>query len=63
MLNKNDFALEQLETRLETLWIYVPYIGTCSNKVLWCVTYPISTFRKYEKGGYLGLKCVCPHGH
>jgi hypothetical protein len=39
MMNKNDFALEQLEQRLETLWIYVPYIGTCSKKVLWWTVY------------------------
>ena len=39
MLNTNDFAIEQLETRLETLWIYVPYITTCSKKVLWVTIY------------------------
>ena len=39
MLNKNDFAIEQLENRLETLWIYVPYIGTCSQRVLWWTVY------------------------
>jgi|GEM_PF-1054271 len=39
MVTKNDFALEQLENRLEMLWIYVPYVGTCSKKVLWWTVY------------------------
>jgi hypothetical protein len=39
MLNKNDFALEQLENRLEMLWIYVPYVATCSKKILWVTVY------------------------
>jgi hypothetical protein len=46
MLHPNEFALEQLETRLETLWILVPYIGTCSKKVLWwTVYYPCLKYR------------------
>jgi len=46
MLNKNDFALEQLEQRLETLCLYVPYIGTCSKRVLWwTVYYPCIKYR------------------
>lgn len=39
MVTQNDFAMEQLENRLEMLWIYVPYIGTCSKKVLWWTVY------------------------
>lgn len=47
MLQQNDFAIEQLETRLETFCIYVPYIGTCYKKV-WFVTipYPCTKFRR-----------------
>lgn len=37
MLNTQDFAIEALETRLETLWLYLPYLGTCSKKI-WFVT-------------------------
>jgi hypothetical protein len=39
MLNKNDFALEQLESRLEMLWIYVPYVATCKTTILWVTVY------------------------
>lgn len=39
MVHKNDFALEQLENRLEMLCIYVPYIGVCSKKILWWTVY------------------------
>ena len=39
MLHKNDFAIEQLENRLETLWIYVPYVTTC-YKTVWFVRIP-----------------------
>ncbi|MEZ4730053.1 MAG: hypothetical protein R3E79_23225 [Caldilineaceae bacterium] len=48
MLHTNDFALEQLEERLETLCIYVPYIGTCSKRV-WFVTvyYPCWKLRRF----------------
>ncbi|MEZ4730052.1 MAG: hypothetical protein R3E79_23220 [Caldilineaceae bacterium] len=48
MLHTNDFALEQLENRLETLCIYVPYIGTCSKRV-WFVTvyYPCWKLRRF----------------
>ena len=46
MLHKNDFALEQLEQRLDTLCLYVPYIATCSKRV-WFVTiyYPCVKYR------------------
>ncbi|MEZ4734135.1 MAG: hypothetical protein R3E79_44140 [Caldilineaceae bacterium] len=48
MLHKNDFAVEQLETRLETLCIYVPYVGTCSKKILWVtVYYPCLKLRRF----------------
>jgi len=39
MVTKQDFALEQLENRLEMFCVYVPYIGTCSKKVLWWTVY------------------------
>jgi hypothetical protein len=35
----NDFAIEQLEARLEMLWVPVPYIGICYKKV-WFVWVP-----------------------
>ena len=46
MVNKNDFALEQLENRLEMFCIYVPYVGVCSKRV-WFVTiyYPCVKYR------------------
>ncbi len=45
MVTKQDFAMEQLENRLEMLCIYVPYIGVCSKRV-WFVTiyYPCTKF-------------------
>ena len=46
MLHKNDFALEQLENRLEMFCIIVPYIGTCSKRILWwTVYYPCVKYR------------------
>ena len=39
MLKKNDFALEQLEERLEMLCLYIPYVGTCRKRVLWFYVY------------------------
>ncbi|MEZ4730036.1 MAG: hypothetical protein R3E79_23140 [Caldilineaceae bacterium] len=39
MLHKNDFAIEQLENRLETLCIYVPYLGVCSKRILFVTIY------------------------
>jgi len=47
MLHKNDFALEQLETRLETLCIYVPYIATC-YKTVWFVRIPYPCVEYYR---------------
>lgn len=39
-MSDNNFAIEQLENRLEQLYCYW-YIGTCSKKVLfWTVHYP-----------------------
>jgi len=48
MLNKNEFAIEQLENRLEMLCIYVPYVGTCSKRI-WFVTvyYPCLKLRRF----------------
>jgi hypothetical protein len=45
MLHNNEFAIEQLENRLETLCIYIPYVGVCSRKV-WFVTiyYPCTKY-------------------
>ena len=37
MLNTQDFAIEQLESRLDLFCIYVPYVGVCYKKV-WFVT-------------------------
>jgi len=46
MLHKNDFALEQLEERMETLCICVPYIGTCRRYILgWPFVYPCIKYR------------------
>jgi len=46
MLTKNDFAVEQLENRLETLWICVPYVTTCSRTILWVkIYYPCIKWR------------------
>ncbi|MCB9150033.1 MAG: hypothetical protein H6641_14855 [Caldilineaceae bacterium] len=46
MLNKNDFALEQLEERLEMLCIYVPYVGTCYKKIwFFTVAFPCLKYR------------------
>ena len=46
MLHKNDFALEQLEERLETLWIYVPYWATCTKRVwIFTIYYPCLKWR------------------
>jgi hypothetical protein len=47
MLHKNDFALEQLEERLEMLCIYVPYVATCYKKV-WFVTIPYPCVKYYR---------------
>jgi len=33
MLHNQEFAIEQLETRLEQFCIYIPYIGTCYKHV------------------------------
>lgn len=48
MLHKNDFALEQLENRLEMLCIYLPYIGTC-YKTVWGfrIPYPCLKYRTF----------------
>jgi hypothetical protein len=47
MLHKNDFALEQLEERLEMFCIYVPYVTTCYKKV-WFITiaYPCVKYHR-----------------
>ena len=48
MLHKNDFAVEQLESRLEQLFcIYVPYVGTC-YKTVWFVTIPYPCIKYYR---------------
>jgi len=44
MLHKNDFAIEQLENRLETLWLYVPYVATFC-KTFWFVRIPYPYLR------------------
>lgn len=47
MLHKNDFALEQLESRLETFCIYVPYLGSCRVCVGWfCFYVPCWKYRR-----------------
>jgi hypothetical protein len=47
MSNNQHFAIEQLEARLETLCVYVPYIGTCYKKV-WFVTIPYPCVKYYR---------------
>ena len=48
MLKNNDFALEQLEERLEMLCLYFPYVGTCRKRVLWWnVYYPCIRYRRF----------------
>ena len=46
MTENKEFALEQLEDRLEMFWVYVPYVGTCYKKI-WFVTvaYPCIKWR------------------
>lgn len=39
MLTNNDFAIEQLETRLETFCINVGYVGLCYKSV-WGIRIP-----------------------
>ena len=48
MLHKQDFAVEQLETRLEQFCIYVPYVGTC-YKCVWfvCIPYPCVKYYRF----------------
>lgn len=33
MLHNNNFAIEQLETRNESLWILIPYVAWCVKHV------------------------------
>jgi hypothetical protein len=47
MLHKEDFAIEQLEERLEMLCLYIPYVGTCYKKV-WFVTIPYPCVKYYR---------------
>ena len=46
MLHNQEFAVEQLETRLEQFCITVPYIGTCYKHV-WFVTIPYPCVKYY----------------
>ena len=47
MSNNREFALEQLESRMEMFCLYVPYVGTCSKKVLWWkIYYPCLKYRR-----------------
>lgn len=48
MSNRQNFAIEQLEDRLETLCFYVPYVGVCYKRV-WFVTiaYPCWKYRLF----------------
>ena len=46
MLHTNDFAIEQLETRLETLWVAVPYLTTC-YKTVWFIRIPYPCIKWY----------------
>ncbi|MFN8466655.1 MAG: hypothetical protein U0X20_13945 [Caldilineaceae bacterium] len=39
MNDNQNFAIEQIEDRLETLWVLVPYVGTC-YKCVWFVCFP-----------------------
>jgi hypothetical protein len=49
MLHNQNFSIEELEARLETFCIYVPYLGVCYKKV-WFVTIPYPCWK---------LKLVC----
>lgn len=46
-MSNNQFSLEQLENRLETLCIYVPYVSTCYKHV-WFVTIPYPCVKYYR---------------
>jgi hypothetical protein len=46
-MSNNQFNLEQLENRLETLCIYIPYVGTCYKHV-WFVTIPYPCVKYYR---------------
>lgn len=46
MLTNRDFAVEQLESRLEMFCISVPYIGTC-YKTVWFVRIPYPCVKYY----------------
>jgi hypothetical protein len=41
------FAIEQLEDRLETFCIYIPYVGTCYTTV-WFVRIPYPCVKYYR---------------
>ncbi len=47
MLHKHDFAVEQLESRLEQFCIYVPYVSTC-YKTVWFVKIPYPCIKYYR---------------
>ena len=47
MLHKNDFAIEQLEERLEMFCFYVPYVATCYKKVwIFTIAYPCIKYHR-----------------
>ena len=47
MLHTNDFAIEQLEERLEMFCITIRYVGTCYKRV-WFVTIPYPCIKSYR---------------
>ena len=47
MLHNHDFALEQLEERLEMFCISVPYVSTCYTKV-WGITIAYPCVKYYR---------------
>jgi hypothetical protein len=42
-----NFAIEQLEDRLETFCLYIPYVGTCYTTV-WFVRIPYPCVKYYR---------------
>jgi hypothetical protein len=47
MLHNQEFAVEKLESRLETFCFYIAYIGTCYKHV-WIFTIPYPCVKYYR---------------
>jgi hypothetical protein len=47
MNSEQTFAIEQLEERLETFCVYVPYVATCYKSV-WFVRIPYPCIKYYR---------------